>query len=126
VCAPKRLPESLEARDVAVFVADLATARDRGMTSLILLGGLRAMEVRGLRLSDVDALTLRLSRSLPRSGAPPEPDYARTPAITAYSNRPRTAAIHRFIVVGAAPDRLDIFTTTADFAVKIGSRCQSN
>ncbi len=61
--APKRLPESLEARDVAMFVADLATARDRAMTLLTLPGGLRAMEVRGLRLSDVDPLTLRVSRS---------------------------------------------------------------
>ena len=61
--APKRLPESLHARDVAVFVADLQTARDRAMALLMLLGGLRAMEVRGLLLSDVD-LGLRRVRVL--------------------------------------------------------------
>jgi site-specific recombinase XerD len=63
VRAPKRLPESLQARDVAVFVADLQTARDRAMALLMLLGGLRAMEVRGLLLSDVD-LGLRRVRVL--------------------------------------------------------------
>jgi integrase/recombinase XerC len=63
VRAPKRLPESLQARDVAVFVADLQTARDRAMVLLMLLGGLRAMEVRGLLLSDVD-LGLRRVRVL--------------------------------------------------------------
>jgi integrase/recombinase XerC len=31
-----------------VFVADLATARDRAVALLMLLGALRAMEVRGL------------------------------------------------------------------------------
>jgi integrase/recombinase XerC len=67
VRAPKRLPESLEARDVAVFVADLATARDRAMALLMLLGGLRAMEVRGLRLSDVD-VGLRRVRVLGKGG----------------------------------------------------------
>ncbi len=49
-----------------VFVADFATAQDRAMTLLMLVGGLGAIEVRGLRLSDVDPLTLRVRRSLPR------------------------------------------------------------
>jgi integrase/recombinase XerC len=51
---PRRLPESLEPEDVAVFVADLRTFRDRAVTLLMLLGGLRAAEVRSLRLADVD------------------------------------------------------------------------
>lgn len=54
VRAPRRLPESLELADVAAFVADLITARDRAMALAMLLGGLRAGEVRGLRLADVD------------------------------------------------------------------------
>ena len=49
-----RLPESLDASDVAVFLADLNTHRDRAMVLLMLLGGLRAAEVRSLRLADVD------------------------------------------------------------------------
>jgi site-specific recombinase XerC len=57
----------LKARDVAVFVADLDIARDRAMSLLILLGGLRAMDVRGLRLADVD-LGLRRVRVLGRGG----------------------------------------------------------
>mgnify|MGYP003538060141 FL=1 len=51
---PRRLPESLSAHEVAAFVADLGTARDRAMALLMLLGGLRSCEVRGLLLRDVD------------------------------------------------------------------------
>jgi site-specific recombinase XerC len=40
--------------DVAAFVADLRTFRDRAITLVMLLGGLRAAEVRSLRLADVD------------------------------------------------------------------------
>jgi site-specific recombinase XerD len=49
-----RLPEALEPDDVATFLADLRTLRDRAMTLLMLLGGLRSAEVRSLLLSDVD------------------------------------------------------------------------
>ena len=50
----RRLPESLDAGDVADFLADLGTYRDRAMVLVMLLGGLRAAEVRSLRLADVD------------------------------------------------------------------------
>ena len=48
------LPETVEAADVEAFLADLNTHRDRAMTLAMLLGGLRAGEVRRLRLADVD------------------------------------------------------------------------
>ncbi len=51
---PRRLPESLEPDEVSVFIADLDTHRDRAMALAMLLGGLRAAEVRSLRLADVD------------------------------------------------------------------------
>lgn len=51
---PRRLPESLEAAEVASFIADLGTHRDRAMALAILLGGLRSAEVRSLLLADVD------------------------------------------------------------------------
>lgn len=51
---PRRLPDSLEPKEVAAFVADLETHRDRAMALAMLLGGLRAGEVRSLRLADVD------------------------------------------------------------------------
>jgi integrase/recombinase XerC len=51
---PRRLPEALAPEDVAVFLADLRTFRDRAVTLVMLLGGLRSAEVRSLRLSDVD------------------------------------------------------------------------
>ena len=51
---PRPLPESLPTDEVAVFLADLETHRDRAVVMLMLLGGLRASEVRSLRLADVD------------------------------------------------------------------------
>jgi site-specific recombinase XerD len=51
---PRRLPEALQAAEVAAFVADLETHRDRAMALAMLLGGLRSAEVRSLRLADVD------------------------------------------------------------------------
>jgi len=50
----RRLPESLDPADVATFVADLASHRDRAIVLAMLLGGLRASEVRSLRLADID------------------------------------------------------------------------
>jgi integrase/recombinase XerC len=42
VVQPRRLPESLDLGDVARFLADLRTARDRAMVLGMLLGGLRS------------------------------------------------------------------------------------
>lgn len=50
----RRLPESLDPADIVAFVADLATHRDRAIVWAMVLGGLRAGEVRSLRLADVD------------------------------------------------------------------------
>jgi integrase/recombinase XerC len=50
----RRLPESLEPADVSAFLADLGTHRDRAIVLLMVFGGLRAAEVRSLRLADVD------------------------------------------------------------------------
>jgi len=50
----RRLPESLDPEDVSAFLADLNTHRDRAIVLLMLLGGLRSAEVRGLVLADVD------------------------------------------------------------------------
>ena len=46
-------PKALIGRGWA-FLADLGTHRDRAMVLLMLLGGLRAAEVRGLLLPEVD------------------------------------------------------------------------
>ncbi len=50
----QRLPEALDDDDVDEFFADLLTYRDRAIVLAMLLGGLRAGEVRSLRLADVD------------------------------------------------------------------------
>lgn len=57
---PRRLPESLDPADVGAFLSDLGTHRDRAMALAMLLGGLRAGEVRSLRLADVDMGLRRL------------------------------------------------------------------
>lgn len=57
---PQRLPESLEQGDVAAFLNDLETHRDRTVVLAMVLGGLRAAEVRALRLADVDMGLRRL------------------------------------------------------------------
>lgn len=51
---PRRLPESLDREEISSFLADLDTYRDRAMVLLMALGGLRAAEVRSLRLAEVD------------------------------------------------------------------------
>lgn len=58
---PRRLPESLEADEVAAFLSDLNTHRDRAIVLAMVQGGLRAAEVRGLRLADVDVGLRRLT-----------------------------------------------------------------
>jgi site-specific recombinase XerD len=52
---------------VAAFLADLETHRDRAVVLSMLLGGLRAAEVRMLRLADVD-MGLRQVRVLGKGG----------------------------------------------------------
>ncbi len=64
---PSRLPDSLDEGDVAVFFGDLLTYRDRAIVLAMLLGGLRAGEVRSLRLADVD-VGLRRVRVLGKGG----------------------------------------------------------
>jgi integrase/recombinase XerC len=49
----RRLPESL-GEEVSRFLLDLGTHRDRAIVLVMVLGGLRAGEVRSLRLADVD------------------------------------------------------------------------
>lgn len=51
---PRCLPESVEPPDVAAFISDLGTHRDRAMALVMVLGGLRAGEVRSLLLANVD------------------------------------------------------------------------
>lgn len=63
----RRLPDSLDPDDVATFIADLETHRDRAIVLAMVLGGLRAAEVRGLRLDAVD-MGLRQLRVLGKGG----------------------------------------------------------
>ena len=64
---PRRLPEAIDPEQVSAFLADLATARDRAIVLAMVLGGLRAAEVRSLRLADVD-FGLRRVRVIGKGG----------------------------------------------------------
>jgi site-specific recombinase XerD len=64
---PRRLPEALDPADVDDFLADLRTSRDRAIVLAMVLGGLRCVEVRSLRLSDVD-MGLRQLRVVGKGG----------------------------------------------------------
>lgn len=67
VKAPRRLPESIDPADVSAFLADLRTHRDRAIALAMVLGGLRAAEVRSVRLADVD-MGMRRLRVLGKGG----------------------------------------------------------
>ncbi len=50
----RRCQSRLEPGDVSAFLADLGTHRDRAIVLFMVFGGLRAAEVRSLRLADID------------------------------------------------------------------------
>jgi integrase/recombinase XerC len=103
---PRRLPESLDAAEVAAFVADLETHRDRAMTLAMVLGGLRAAEVRGLRLADVD-MGLRQVRVLGKGGrerlVPVEPAFFSELGAYLRTERPRGCSTPECFVVLRGP-----------------------
>jgi len=106
VRTPRRLPESLEPREVAAFTAGLATCRDRAMVLLMLLGGLRAGEVRGLRLANVD-MGLRRVRVLGKGGrervVPVDPAFFTELAAYLRGERPHGCAAPECFVVLRGP-----------------------
>lgn len=91
---PRRLPESLDVDDVAAFVADLNTRRDRAMVLAMLQGGLRAAEVRALRLACVDfgLRQLRVTGKGDRERIVPV-DRAFFAELTAYLREERPAGV---------------------------------
>jgi site-specific recombinase XerD len=96
-----RLPEALEPDEVTEFLSDLDTHRDRAIVLLMLLGGLRAGEVRSLRLADVDvgARRIRVMGKGGRERVVPV-DRAFFVELTAYLRTERpTAAVECFVVL---------------------------
>jgi site-specific recombinase XerD len=103
---PRRLPEALGPDDVAAFLTDLLTFRDRAITLLMLLGGLRAAEVRSLRLADVD-LGLRRVRVTGKGGkeriVPVDPAFFAELAAYLREERPAGCASPECFVVLRGP-----------------------
>jgi integrase len=66
--AERRIPDTLDTRQVAAIVAACARLRDRFLFSLLATSGLRVGEALGLRHSDIDAAA-RLVTVVPRVNA---------------------------------------------------------
>jgi len=105
---PSRLPESLAPEMVAEFFADLDTHRDRAMVLAMVLGGLRAAEVRSLRLADVD-LGLRRVRVVGKGGkervVPIDDAFFAECAAYLRTERPQGCRTPECFVVGRGPTR---------------------
>jgi len=105
---PQRLPESLDLGEVAVFVADLGTARDRAMALGMLLGGLRSAEIRSLRLADID-FGLRRVRVVGKGGkervVPVDGDFFAETNRYLHEERPQGCRTRECFVVLRGPTR---------------------
>lgn len=105
---PRCLPEALESDEVAEFFADLDSHRDRAIVLVMLLGGLRAGEVRSLLLADVDVGARRL-RVLGKGGRERvvPVDRAFFSEVTAYlrAERPGDSPARECFVVLRGPTR---------------------
>lgn len=103
-----RLPEGVEGADVAAFLADLLTYRDRAIVLAMVLGGLRAGEVRSLRLADVD-MGLGRVRVLGKGGreriVPIDPAFFVESAAYLREERPPGCATPECFVVLRGPTR---------------------
>lgn len=104
----QRLPESLDTDDVAAFLSDLETHRDRAIVLAMVLGGLRSAEVRSLRLADVD-MGLRRVRVMGKGGreriVPVDAAFFTECAAYVRSERPPGCATAECFVVLRGPTR---------------------
>jgi integrase/recombinase XerC len=101
-----RLPESIEGDEVSTFFADLLTYRDRAVVLAMVLGGLRAGEVRSLLLADLD-MGLGRVRVIGKGGreriVPVERAFFAECAAYLREERPAGCATPEFFVVLRGP-----------------------
>jgi site-specific recombinase XerD len=104
----RHLPESVDMVDVAAFVADLGTHRDRAVALAMVLGGLRSAEVRGLLLANVD-MGLRQVKVRGKAGkertVPVDPAFFGELAAYLRTERPPHCATPECFVVLRGPTR---------------------
>ncbi len=96
----------MDREEISGYLADLSTFRDRVIVLLMALGGLRAAEVRGLRLADVD-MGLRRVRVLGKGGrervVPVDPAFFAELAGYLRQERPQGCATAACFVVLRGP-----------------------
>jgi integrase/recombinase XerC len=99
----RRLPESFDPANVTLFLAGLGSHRDRAVVLAMVLGGLRAGEVRRLLLADVDQgrRQLRVVRKGGRERVVPVDDlfFAELAAYLARERPPGLATSECFVVL---------------------------
>ena len=106
VRTPRTLPRVLNPADADALIGAMRTDRDRAMVLAMLFGGLRRMEVLGLRMGDVQAGSRRLFIAEGKGGrqriVPISPRFFT--ALGAYLDRerPATETEHVFVVLKGA------------------------
>lgn len=103
-----KLPETLSTAEVSAFFCDLDTHRDRAITLAMVTGGLRASEVRRLRLADVDFGQCRLrvmGKGSKERVVPAERSFFSELAAYLQSERPAGCSAQECFVVLHGPTR---------------------
>jgi integrase/recombinase XerD len=109
VRAVRRLPRILEPDELAGLMAALRTQRDRAMVQAMLLGGLRRVEVLGLRLEDLHLGEWRVFVNEGKGGhqrlVPVSPSFFATVASYLNTERPHGLGTDRVFVALKGPRR---------------------
>jgi site-specific recombinase XerD len=107
--APRTLPRVLDPAEASALLAALRTARDRAMVEAMLLGGLRRVEVLGLRMGDLKLGEHRVFIADGKGGhqrlVPVAPRFFATVGDYLDGERPARSSTDRVFVVLKGPNR---------------------
>jgi integrase/recombinase XerD len=107
--APRTLPRVLDPAEASALLAALRTARDQAMVEAMLLGGLRRVEVLGLRMADLKLGEHRVFIADGKGGhqrlVPVAPRFFATVGDYLDGERPAMSSTDRVLVVLKGPNR---------------------
>jgi site-specific recombinase XerC len=98
---PRRLPRGLDRAETTALLGSLRTDRDRAISGLMLLSGLRSAEVLGLRVRDVDiprGWVRVVGKGDKERRVPMDPDVAGLIQTYLFAERPETDCDALFLV----------------------------